>query len=186
MFRDTYFSGSAPFCNGSKYDCDKIPGYVYAGDEKCGDGSCCWTGRKAKCVFDEKKWKESTIYKNLQIDSKDERVKDYRPEFNWFGTAPLCDYGECELYKAGYIPVAYDACGDGSCCKTGNKILGIRAVLPEHKEIVKNEKKNCYKLEMKKEDTKKEIAETIGDGLETIGKYFDKDKKKSSRTFFKN
>lgn len=34
--------GTAPFCDPSPNQCEQTPGYVKTGEDKCGDGNCCW------------------------------------------------------------------------------------------------------------------------------------------------
>ena len=140
-----FWSGTAPFCNGSKYDCEKVPGYIAGEEDKCGDGNCCMTGHKVKCVFDPKRWKESIMYNNLQFESKDKNVKNYKPEFNWFGTAPFCNYDECDVINEGFLPMKKDNYGNGAKCVSGQKILGLKPVLPEHKQLLEKRKLECNK-----------------------------------------
>jgi len=86
--------GTAPICDAQPSDCADID-MDYVRSSKCGDGSCCVTGRKVKCS----------------------------PRQKWLGTAPICDAqpSECADFNMEYVRSS--KCGNGSCCVTGRKIL---------------------------------------------------------------
>ena len=44
----TYWTGTAPFCKGTCHKCE-INGDHCIVENKCGDGSRCWSGKKALC-----------------------------------------------------------------------------------------------------------------------------------------
>jgi hypothetical protein len=46
-----HWSGNAPFCNG---EC-KGPRYAPVKADNCGDGHCCWTGKKVLCCLKKKR-----------------------------------------------------------------------------------------------------------------------------------
>lgn len=112
---------------------------------------------KIKCEHQTDIWKNSSVYKEFMIESEG-RFPDYVPNFTWFGSAPFCGGDACEVYKAGMLPIQAAKCGDGSCCSTGEKWLGVRPILKEHKENVKEGKKECWEF-------KKLQEKTLQDGL---------------------
>eukprot|EP01029_Cantina_marsupialis_P012906 TRINITY_DN2857_c0_g1_i1.p1 TRINITY_DN2857_c0_g1~~TRINITY_DN2857_c0_g1_i1.p1 ORF type:complete len:316 (+),score=68.23 TRINITY_DN2857_c0_g1_i1:465-1412(+) len=50
--KSEYWLGTAPFCDPHDFHCEDM-GLRVAGYDKCGDGHCCWTGHKIKCVCDD-------------------------------------------------------------------------------------------------------------------------------------
>lgn len=70
--------------------------------------------------------------KNNGID-----LNDFFPTYKWFGTAPFCMPNKYDLAEEGYVPVEKDKCGDGHCCVTGQKILGMKPVIPAQTEELK-------------------------------------------------
>ena len=86
------------------------------------------------------------------------KYPDYVPNFTWFGTSPYCGGDPCDVYKAGMLPIKSASCGNGSCCTTGEKWLGIRPILKEHIANMKEGKKECWEF-------KKLQEKTLQDGL---------------------
>jgi hypothetical protein len=161
-----FYIGTAPFCDPRGVLCDVTPGYEDGGKSKCGDGSCCWTGNKRRCTFNQNKWEKSDLYRELITE--DPKVQGLTPKFNWFGKAPLCSATPCDVYEAGMVPIKSHTCGDGSCCVSGEKWLGIKPLSTYQKDLVKTGQKECMQLDQLKEQTIQEglkfgakVAESI-------------------------
>ena len=132
---NSYIIGTTPFCSPNSQQCYATPGY------KPGEtiSSGCITGNKIKCVWDQILWQNSGLYNQLLRDG----LWDKLPTYKWFGTAPLCAVSNCDVAKAGYIPVVYDMCGDGSCCAVSEKILGMLPMNPKYNEMLSEMQKHC-------------------------------------------
>lgn len=139
----SFWIGTAPFCDPHPDQCEKTPGFVAIKKDKCGDGACCWSGEKIKCEFNENKFKEDF--------SNDVFTKAAKPQ--WFGNAPICSSQPCDVYKADMVPIKSDKCGDGSCCWTGEKWLGIQPQTEEQKINVRQGKKECWDFNKLQEQT---------------------------------
>ncbi|KAJ8119349.1 hypothetical protein ONZ43_g3682 [Nemania bipapillata] len=85
-----FWSGTAPFCEGA---CPN--NWSEKKKDKCGDGSCCVTGKKSQCC------------RTFNLDN-----------CYWSGTAPLCS-GSCNAINE--YELERSGCGDGECCLTGSK-----------------------------------------------------------------
>jgi hypothetical protein len=153
--------GTAPFCGATPSMCQDLPGYVYVEDDKCGDGSCCWSGKKVKCQFNDTHWKQSPLYSEIQTETYG-RNPNFVPNFVWFGEAPLCGADPCSVFSAGMLPIQSSKCGNGSCCMHGEKWLGTRPMLKKHHELINMGMKECNQ-------TKRVKMETIGKALD-LGK----------------
>ena len=156
----SFWIGTAPFCKPHPDQCEKTPGYKATIQDQCGDGSCCWSGKKIKCEYDE-----SLFSNDLSSDIFNKVSKS-----QWFGTSPFCGAEPCDVYKTGMLPIKADKCGDGSCCLTGEKWLGIHPQTEEQKINIKQGKAECW-------DFKKLQEKTLQAGLnfgcnivETVGK----------------
>jgi len=87
-----FWIGTAPFCKPSEDQCYDTPGYIPGDKSKCGDGSCCWSGHKIQCKFDEETWKKSSLYRQMRQEKAedDEYDETEQPKFSWVGEAPFC------------------------------------------------------------------------------------------------
>ena len=132
---NSYIIGTAPFCAAQKEQCYATPGYKPG--EQISNG--CLFGNKIRCVWDQMLWQNSGLYNQLLRDG----LWDKLPTFKWFGTAPTCIVSNCDVVKDGYIPISYDLCGDGSCCITSEKILGLKPMNKKYGEILDDLKKQC-------------------------------------------
>ena len=148
---ENYWIGTGPFCNPHPSQCEQTPGYIATDTSTSGDGSSCWTGQKIKCQFSKSKWQQTPYYQQLVKD--DPSARNSIPEFTWFGTAPLCGASPCDVYKAGKYPVKAGKCGDGSCCSTGEKWLGMTPVTQRQRDAVKEGSKNCWNMSVLQEHT---------------------------------
>ena len=54
---------------------------------------------------------------------------------------------------AGMLPIQNSNCGNGSCCAVGEKWLGARPILQDHKDNVKDGKKDCFAYKKAKQET---------------------------------
>ena len=123
MSEDNFWIGSAPFCKPSPSQCAARPGYKYSGvKDKCGDGSCCWSGAKMKCERDATKTKT---------------------EGRWVGTAPVCNTSRCSVYRSYLIPTKTSRCGDGACCAIGQKWYGREPENQTEKNEISTEILKC-------------------------------------------
>ena len=156
-----FWIGTAPFCNPHPDQCEKTPGYKAVDTDKCGDSSCCWTGKKIKCEFDNERFKSDM---NNDVFSKANKSQ-------WFGTAPFCNSDPCDAYKSDMFPIKSDKCGDGSCCATGEKWLGIHPQTEAQKRQVQEGKSDCWKLRLMQEDTLKAGLKLGSSALETVSKF---------------
>lgn len=168
-----FYIGTAPFCNPSKHQCTATPGYYADEEDTCGDGSCCWSGKKIACKFSHDKWKSTPLFQ--EIMSEEPQHFNRVPEFNWFGKAPACSANVCDVYKAGMIPIKSHKCGDGSCCTTGEKWLGMRPILKKHDKAVTTGLKKCLHIENQQEKNIEaglkfgsSVSNTLGSILNTI------------------
>lgn len=133
---NSFLIGTAPFCNPDPQQCYATPGYRPAGRETAN----CWTGSKIKCVWDNSVWKNSGLYNQLRREGA---VPDRKPQFRWFGNATFCMPDECDIYRDWLVPVARDLCGDGTCCVSGEKILGMFPMTNRQRSIFDNGRKAC-------------------------------------------
>jgi hypothetical protein len=164
------YIGTAPFCKGTSNQCKLTPGYVYGGKDDCGDGSCCWTGSKVKCEFNDKAWRESATYS--EFTAEDPKAINIKPQFVWMGKGPACSVNPCTLFKSGFFPIRNDNCGDGSCCVTGEKWLGIKPILSRHKQIVDQGRKDCQEMGIKREEKLTAGFKATSDVVKFAGKFF--------------
>jgi hypothetical protein len=134
---------------------------------KSGDGASCWTGSKIKCVFDEKKWKETAAYQEQKFNN--DKAANLNPQFTWFGKAPFCGADDCDAYKAGMIPIKHDNCGDGSCCFMGEKVLARKPTSDEDKKRLDLGMSECYKLRLEQEKTLQQGLSLGTEAAKTIG-----------------
>jgi len=133
---NSYLIGTAPFCSPDSQQCYATPGYKPGRWEKDG----CWTGSKMRCYWDENLWKKSGLYDQLRRDGM---VPGRRPMYRWFGNSPLCIVSNCDVFRENNVPVAYDMCGDGSCCVTSEKILGMQPVTNVQRQVLKEGREAC-------------------------------------------
>ena len=100
-------------------------------------------------------WKSSPIYHEYMMETQN-AYPDYVPNFNWYGSAPLCGADVCDVYKAGMMPVTSGKCGDGSCCLSGEKWLGVKPIIESQRQHVKEASKECWEMSKLKEKTLQE------------------------------
>lgn len=134
--------GTAPFCSPDDEQCINTPGYRIRRREKAN----CWTGSKIRCDWDENTWKKSFLYNQLQ--RQDPQKMPSKPEYKWFGTAPVCNPDVCEVIKDGYIPLLHSQCDFNSCCVVNEKLLGMKPQNAQQIEQNKTEKELCEKYHL--------------------------------------
>jgi len=161
---ETRWVGTAPFCDPNPSQCEATPGYIATGKDKCGNGACCWSGEKIKCEFNDKAWKSSQLYSEM-IAENGQKAENIKPQFVWMGKAPACAVEACDVFAAGLVPVKNSTCGDGSCCFTGEKWLGMKPILQSHKDLVKTGMKECFEFKKLQEQT---LQAGLGFGAKAI------------------
>lgn len=166
---DSFYIGTAPFCKPSKAQCEKTPGYVADGYDDCGDGSCCWSGQKIKCSFNPEKWQQSQVYSEL-LDETPEHA-NVKPQFAWFGKAPFCKGTPCDVYQSGMIPIRASNCGDGSCCVTGEKWLGMKPISKRDRDALAIGMVDCYEYLKLEEKTMTEALKLGNNVVDTIREF---------------
>lgn len=132
----SFLIGTAPFCSPDREQCYATPGYKPEKTEKDG----CLFGNKIRCSWNNDTWKNSGLYNQL---SRDGANMTRKPVFKWFGLAPLCIISNCDVAGSNYIPIGYDLCGDGSCCTTSEKILGMQPMSENQKQLLKDMRHSC-------------------------------------------
>ena len=169
MERKPLYLGTAPFCNAKPEDCEKIPGYRYAGKKgKYISGRRCVTGEKVKCEFNEDEFKSSDVYKRISND-EDELNENYNPDMKWYGRAPVCGGWECDAYEDDKLPVKRSKFGEGSNCISGYKILGVNPLNEKQKMTIERAKVKCKEIRNK---TKSKKWKVIADLAANIAKIF--------------
>jgi hypothetical protein len=93
-------------------------------------------------------------------------LKDYIPNFTWFGKAPFCGADPCDVYMAGMIPIKNNKCGDGSCCWFGEKWMGMRPFTNDHKKNIEDGRKECMELKKVQLQT---LQSALGFGSSVLG-----------------
>ena len=160
--------GFFPFCGDSSKRCGVTPGYKTIGKVFGSGLRRCWTGHKAKCRFDFDTFKKTTLFQKLKNQNQAIGLStNFFPEYKWFGTAPFCAPNKGDLAKEGYVFVKTDRCGDGRCCTTGNKMLGMKPETTEQEQELKEELKKVEE-DRKKRDAFIDKAIT---GMKTLGDY---------------
>jgi len=164
---EDYFIGTAPFCSPSPYACGKLPGYVPGESSDCGDGSCCMTGKKIRCKFDYDLWKKTALYKDL---NRVTGSPDILPQYEWFGEAPLCGADDCDVYKAGFLPLRRDRSGYGASCVIGDKIAGVKAVTKSQEDRALKQASMCSMESRAKQKTWQKGLELGTEVAKVVGK----------------
>lgn len=147
-----FWLGTSPFCSPDEIQCSATPGFGVGKKDKCGDGNCCWTGKKIECKFNDDLWKSSAVYKHIKNNNNGQDI-DTPPIFKWYGTSPFCGAETCEVIRDGMIPIGFDNRGDGKSCMTGQKILGMYPITDYQKEEVRNAAKDCWEFKKMQEQT---------------------------------
>ena len=160
--------GNAPFCGDSSARCGVTPGYRAVDKFKGSGFSKCWTGHKTRCRFDLDTFKDTAIYRRLKEQNETLGLNNnFFPQYKWFGTAPFCAPNKGDLAKEGYVYVKSDRCGDGRCCATGEKMLGMKPETAEQREELEREIKN-YEEQQRVKDAFIDKAIT---GMKIIGDF---------------
>jgi hypothetical protein len=159
----SFWIGSAPFCDPDPSQCQITPGYQPVATSKSGDGHRCWFGKKIKCQFNQDAWRQTSTFSQLKMELGD-AAEGVVPQFAWLGVAPACAASPCDCFEAGLMPIFEDKEGDGSECSSGNKWLCVMPMLKDQKDLTATGMSQCFQQDAAREATIQKALD-LGDEL---------------------